>query len=640
MAGTLGTGWQERFMGGSPEAEAALLREVLADIERIQDIVAGRQAAAVHRAFHNKGQALEIEFTVSPDVPPELQLAYLRPGTTYRGFARFSRSQSFHAKDGDLDQRGFAFRIETPAGPQDVLLSNTPVSFARDPIQFLTVARMFVESRKPIAAVRVILAIGLSEGIRVLRNLLGAPDRTVAFTSQPYWSRTPFAFGSSAARLVARPLGPARRVEDRSGDDYLSTDLAAELAAGPRSFELQAIPFLDDARTPIENASHEWPESLATPIPLGRVTLLQQNLASPAAVELEERVERQEAFNPWNTPGLLPLGRTNRSRRVAYGRSARHRGAGMSPLNPAPAAPAAVLTEPAWEPRDNAFDRLTASLAATNHRWVWGMGGAVFAGFFALWLLVLPIPMERFAWTVHPRLAMAFIGAGYIFRTVFFINAATESDWRKLRWIVWGNLAFTGTLLFATFWHASEFHWKLAWDLLTPGVTPFGHIWLILYIFEPGVMLYLFPRGTFALPPTRTGGPIHPLFRAFLIATAMVLLANGLLLVINPDFTDKRWAWTDGVNELDARIMAAWFLGWAVWCGTMARVRDWDEIRTATRLFILTCAALFIALALNGEGFRHDDVHTPSALLGSLALLTIVTAGFHWLQERRRPEWQ
>jgi len=143
MAGAIGTGWQERFMGGSPEAEAALVAEVLPAIERIQDIVAGRQAASIHRAFHNKGRPLAITYEVAPDLPPELQLDYLRPGVTYHGFARFSRSQSFHAKDGDLDQRGFAFRIETDAGPQDILLSNTPVSFARDPVEFLTVARRF-----------------------------------------------------------------------------------------------------------------------------------------------------------------------------------------------------------------------------------------------------------------------------------------------------------------------------------------------------------------------------------------------------------------------------------------------------------------------------------------------------------------
>ena len=34
---------------------------------------------------------------------------------------------------------------------------------------------------------------------------------------------------------------------------------------------------------------------------------------------------------------------------------------------------------------------------------------------------------EYFAWDVHPRAAQAFIGAGYVFRTFFFLNAAREA---------------------------------------------------------------------------------------------------------------------------------------------------------------------------------------------------------------------
>ena len=634
MAGAIGTGWHEAFMGGSPEAEAALLAEVMPDVERIQDLVSRKQAAQVRRAFHNKGRPLAIEYVVDPDVPVELRLPYLRGGVTYRGFARFSRSQSFHAADGDLDQRGFAFRIETDAGPQDILLSNTPVSFARDPVEFLTVARMFVESPKPIAAVRVIQALGLREGLRVIVNLVRVPDRAIAFTSLQYWSRTPFAFGESAARLTARPVGPVRRVASAGDPDYLSTDLAAELAAGPRTFELVALPFVDEARTPIEDASRPWPETVSRPVVLGRVTLLQQDLAAADSVALAERVETAEGFNPFTSPGLRPIGRSNRGRRLAYARSARHRGAATATAT-APSVASASPRDPGatieWQPGPGILDRLTAIVAAWPHRAIWGFGGAAFAALFAFWMLFTPWPMELFAWNVHPRLAQAFIGAGYVFRTLFFLNAATETDWRRLRWIVGGNLAFTGTLLLATYWHMGEFHW----DILH--VTPFAHIWLILYVFEPVVMLYLIPRGTFALPPTGTGGPIHPLFRAFLIGTAMLLLTNGLMLVINPEFAAVRWPWDMKDNGLDARIMAAWFLGWAVWSGSMARARDWDEIRTPARLFVVNAAAVFVALALNGSGFRNDAVNTPEALLGGLLVLGGTMAAFHVLQERRRP---
>ncbi len=69
-----------------------------------------------------------------------------------------------------------------------------------------------------------------------------------------------------------------------------------------------------------------------------------------------------------------------------------------------------------------------------------------------------------------------------------------------------------------------------------------------------------------------------------------ILLMNGLLIVINPEFAATRWAWQ--LNPLDSRIVGAWFLGWAFWCGTMAFALDWDEIRRASQLFILNGVAL------------------------------------------------
>ena len=59
----------------------------------------------------------------------------------------------------------------------------------------------------------------------------------------------------------------------------------------------------------------------------------------------------------------------------------------------------------------------------------WGLLGAAAAAWFAIWMLFFPsyVP-DYFAWDVQPRYAQAFIGAGYIFRTVFFLNVAREAE--------------------------------------------------------------------------------------------------------------------------------------------------------------------------------------------------------------------
>jgi hypothetical protein len=262
---------------------------------------------------------------------------------------------------------------------------------------------------------------------------------------------------------------------------------------------------------------------------------------------------------------------------------------------------------------------------------VWGYLGAAAAAWFAVWMLFFPqfVP-THFAWDVQPRYAQAFIGAGYIFRTAFFLVAARQRDWLGLRWMVWGNLAFTGTLLLATFWHIDEFLWPQF-------VPPTAHIWVILYVFEPVTMLYLIPRGVLRAEAPRTGGPLHPLFRKFLILTTGLLLMHGLLLVINPEFAARRWPWE--LNQLDARIVAAWFLGWSTWCGTMAFARDWDEIRVAARLFILNGVALTATIAVFFSEFIPTAT-TRTSYVSGVILLTLGMAAFHVLQERHRPDRQ
>jgi hypothetical protein len=256
----------------------------------------------------------------------------------------------------------------------------------------------------------------------------------------------------------------------------------------------------------------------------------------------------------------------------------------------------------------------------------WGLIGAAFAATFAVWMFFFPQAIDTaFAWKVEPRFAQVFIGAGYVFRTVFFLAIASQRDWLRIRWIFWGNLVFTGTLLLATYWHIDQFLWHQA---------PTAHVWLILYIFEPIAMIYLVPRGTFSAAPPTTGGLVHPVFKVILVAITGLLLINGLLLVINPEFAATRWPWE--LNPLDARIVAAWFLGWCVWCGTMAFATDWDEIRLAAGLFILNGIALVaVGILFQGE-FLPDNPRSGAFVVG-VGVMTLLMAGFSAYQELRRP---
>jgi hypothetical protein len=259
---------------------------------------------------------------------------------------------------------------------------------------------------------------------------------------------------------------------------------------------------------------------------------------------------------------------------------------------------------------------------------IWGYLGATAAAWFAIWLLFFPgLVPSYFAWDVEPRAAQGFIGAGYLFRTLFFLNAAREGNWYRLRWMTWGNLVFTGVLLLATYWHADKFNWN-------PTRTPVAHLWIVLYIFEPVLMLYLVPRGIRGATAPSSGGPIIRPLRGFLVLVTGVLLMHGLLLVVNPEFAARRWPWE--LNPLDARIVGAWFLGWACWSGTMAFALDWDEIKRACQLFVING----IALLATGVALRDAFIAgrgTVVGYLGGLVVLTVSMAALYLVQERRRP---
>lgn len=253
----------------------------------------------------------------------------------------------------------------------------------------------------------------------------------------------------------------------------------------------------------------------------------------------------------------------------------------------------------------------------------WGLGGGFIAAVFAIWMFFFPeLAVSHFAWPVEPRLAQIFIGAGYIFRTAFFLTAALEPAWHRVRWLFWGNLVFTGTLLLATFWHIDAFNWFF--------VT--AHVWIVLYIVEPVTMLYLVPRGPGAWTDVPTPrGAVRSGLKWFLVTETAILLTFGLLLVLNPQFADLRWPWV--LNPLDARIVAAWFLGWAAWAGTMAFARDWDEIRLAARLNILFGLALLMTMAVF---FREFDFTRPTTYvyMGGTLVLTLILIFLYFRQER------
>ena len=96
--------------------------------------------------------------------------------------------------------------------------------------------------------------------VHEFRALTGSLARTADLLSTRYWSQAPSRLGPHVVKYSARPLDADAGATPGAPPDFLRDRLAARLAAAPARFEFLVQRYVDDARTPIEDATVEWLE--------------------------------------------------------------------------------------------------------------------------------------------------------------------------------------------------------------------------------------------------------------------------------------------------------------------------------------------------------------------------------------------
>ena len=133
--------------------------------------------------------------------------------------------------------------------------------------------------------------------------------------------------------------------------------------------------------------------------------------------------------------------------------------------------------------------------------------------------------------------------------------------------------------------------------------------------------------------PPPIGGPIHPWFKAFLVSITGLFLMVGLLLVIHPEFASERLAMGAQPTRRSDRGGVGRSAG-------RSGAGPWPSRPTGTKsarppaLFLVNGVALLATIVLFRDGLT--GVATP-AYVGVILVLTVLMAGFHVFQERRRP---
>jgi catalase len=309
-------------------------------------------SAALKRGFHAKGTGLRARFQVRSDIPEALRIGFIQPGNIYDALVRFSNARGQVLSDLGKDQRGIAIRVKMDPGEslsptdhayiQDFLMTNTPVSFARNPDQFIEVGEILLGGTSRVFP-RLVKKYGFKEARRILGVFLAPIISFKPLQMNVYWSRTSYQFGPNAIRYLIRPAEGSEswstgrqlrevlrsvRQDGSQRDHYLREKLFDALGEDKVCFEFCVQLFVDEKKTPIEDAYIEWKESDSPPIPIATLILPRQEFDAALQHEMELM-----AFNPWNTKDLMPLGLINLARKQVYDASAVHRGANLNSLD-------------------------------------------------------------------------------------------------------------------------------------------------------------------------------------------------------------------------------------------------------------------------------------------------------------------
>jgi hypothetical protein len=330
--------WKETMVGGTPQAERAEFEQLAQDIMRLQLKNAKTASAhgvphAVDRAFHAKStlatNRAELRFL---DLPADLSHGFAQPGRAYPTIVRFSNASGIGQSDAAQDLRGVALRVQmSPEESHDLLMTNFPVSYARNARQFVAFAAAMSGDRPAQlrGVLRLIRMFGVEETVRMLKNVSEGRRRTVcSVATETYWSRGAMRWGPTlAVRYLLRPApdtAPAPR-PPKDDPNYLSTEAARRLAEGDIRFELCVQRYIDEDSTPIEDTAVAWSERISPVEPVAVLTLPRGDLSTVDALAQAQLIDAM-AFNPWNTTDeFRPLGNLNRARKAVYDASSAQR---------------------------------------------------------------------------------------------------------------------------------------------------------------------------------------------------------------------------------------------------------------------------------------------------------------------------
>jgi Catalase len=320
-----------------PPEEAQTVKAILDSIGRTNVTSSDKQGRGI-RQQHAKGQGfLKGELTVYGDLPEHLRQGMFAAPRTYPIIVRLSTAFGDIRSDRIRVPRGMAIKVLGVEGPkalrddtsanQDFLLVNHKTYFS-NAAAYLRLQRRFEwQPLLPDFALRGagLLARGVKGlcdgvGIATPMALQGIADPGCNILGETFHSEAAIRYGAHIARIRAVPVSEQLRkltgAPAHADDDALLSSVVAFFRNDAAEYELRAQLGTDLRRTPVEDTSVDWPESVSVPQPIGRISLPRQDADSPQRRAYADDIL---SFNPWHClVAHQPLGSIMRLRKEAY----------------------------------------------------------------------------------------------------------------------------------------------------------------------------------------------------------------------------------------------------------------------------------------------------------------------------------
>ncbi len=322
------TAWRERIAPDEATRFAGYA-EQFAAMQRAKSARFGQG-----RALHRKQQlGLRASLDVLDGLPEHAAQGLFAKVQRLEALVRLSNGGADKAPDGKPDVRGFSIAVlgmqgdsalGGPCAHQDfVLIQHPAFAFAKTD-EFVGLA-LNASNGLPSLLKYLVGRYGLGGAFQQMKKVaktFGKPFK--GFAADTFYSAAPIACGPYAARVRLRPVDSA--TAPAKGKAW-AKDMGDRLRTGAITYDLQLQFFSDEASTPIEDASVDWPESVAPYLTVARLNLLKQDPDSTAGKALSEQTEAA-VFDPWAALAAhRPLGEVMRARKVVYFQSQKERGA-------------------------------------------------------------------------------------------------------------------------------------------------------------------------------------------------------------------------------------------------------------------------------------------------------------------------